>query len=159
MPMSEDEYFEMQESAEAGRVIAGCAKAIFDAHDADTMGRLQRVLYKYTDAGIAVSFELHEGAPGEPFVYPGDARAYEIQEPWKWVRRIGASSIVEGSDAEVPLRWIDLARYCDDEKYEGGLPDLAAAAVKDFDEMCQAVNDEACALWDEANGGGPEERP
>jgi hypothetical protein len=163
--MSEMEYFRMEEDAEIGKFIAGIAKAIFDAHDAETMGQLQRTLYKYTDAGIAISFELHNEIPepdsteayigNEPtpnrFVYCGDERAYTIKAPWLAVRAIGVSSIVEGSDAEVPVQWLDLMQYCDDEKYEGDLADIAKIAVKDFDAICDEVNDEACALWDEAH--------
>lgn len=147
---SELEYFEMQEENATSEIIAACAKAIFEAHDAETMGQLQRTLYKYTDAGIAIAFRLHNGE----MIYSGDKRAYEIKEPWNHIREIGASSIVEGNDAEVPLELIDLARYADDDKYEGDLPDLAQIAVKDFDAICDGVNDEACRLWDESHPDG-----
>jgi hypothetical protein len=109
------------------------------------MGELQRGFYKYTDAGIAIAFQLHDGT----LIYSGNPKAYEIKEPWNHIRRIGASSIVEGSDAEVPLEFIDLFRYCDGRHYEGDITDLAAIAVKDFDAQCDFVNAEACALWDE----------
>lgn len=165
MPMSEIEFFRAEENAEIGRFIAGIAKAIFDAHDAETMGQLQRTLYKYTDAGVAISFELHHEIPepdsteayigNEPtpnrFVYCGDERAYTIKAPWNAVRAIGVSSIVEGSDAEVPVEWLDLMQYCDDEKYEGDLTLIAEMALTDFNAIVRRVNDEACALWHEAH--------
>lgn len=142
--MDEIEYYEMQESAEMGRHMATLARAIFDAHDADTMGRLQRNIYKYTDAGICISFRLHDGCDS-PYVWSGDKRAYEIKEPWNSIAAIGVSSIVEGSDAEVPLMWIEL----DNEKY--GDENGAELICLDFDALCSEVNDEACALWREAN--------
>jgi hypothetical protein len=164
------EYFDMEEQAAIGQVITACAKAIFDAHEATTMAELQRTIYKYTDCGPAVSFELHEGAAGyeehdlteapigfdypapkNPYVYVGDERARTISEPWKAVCKIGVSSIVEGSDAEVPLEWIDLAKYCDGDKYEGELEDLGKIAVKEFGELVDRVNDVACQMWHDAN--------
>lgn len=139
MPMSEMEYFRMEKNAAIGQVIGACAKAIFEAHDCSTMAELQRNMYKYTDAGIAISFELHDGT----FVYSGDERARDIKDPWNWIRQIGVSSIVEGSDAEVPLTWIDLLRYADEdnEKYEGDLADVAKIAVKEFNELCDNVDE------------------
>lgn len=170
MPMSEMEYFDMQEEQAIGEVIAACAKAIFEAHEASTMAELQRTIYKYVACGPAVSFELHEGAggyeedsteaylgdgyptPKSPYVYVGDERAQKITEPWKSIRAIGVSSIVEGTDAEVPLEWIDLAKYCDEDKYEGDLADIAKIAVKDFDALVDEVDKEARSIWNDTHG-------
>lgn len=148
--MDEIQYYEMQEEQAIGEHIANIARTIFESYEADTMGRLQRNCYKYTDAGIAISFRLHDGCDS-PYVYCGDKRAYEIESPWNAIAAIGVSSIVEGSDAEVPLTWIELG----DEKYacEGG-EDIALA---DFESLCDRVNDEACELWDEANSDNEEE--
>lgn len=168
MPMSEMEYFRLQEQEAIGEVIAACAKAIFDAYEAETMAQLQRTVYKYTDCGPAVSFELHYDANDDcfdsfeplvtseprpsPFVYCGDTRAETITKPWLAIRQIGVSSIVEGSDAEVPLQWLDLEAFADpDGDYEGDLADLAKAAVAAFGRIVDEVNAEACALWEEAN--------
>src|SRR5512138_621314 len=110
---TEHEWQNSQESAAVGEIISACAKAIFDAHDAETMAQLQRNIYKYTDCGPAVSFELYqsedqfidsmeahiggcEPAPS-PFVYVGDKRAETISQPWLCIRQIGVSSIVENS--------------------------------------------------------------
>ena len=125
--MNEVEY-ELQEEARAqGQFIADVAKAIFDAFEADTMASLQRRLYKDTSAGIAISFDLHDGSK----VWVDDARAHEIKDPWNWVRMIGVSSIVEGSDALVPLTWFDLRSYLDADKYG---EDVMQVAVHDFEE-------------------------
>jgi len=142
--MDEIEYERQQEEVAMGQAIAANVKAIFDDQGCETMAGLQRRLYKDTDAGIAISFELHNGS----YVYVGDARAHIIKDPWNWIRCIGASSIVEGSDAEVEGGWID----CADAKYmeEGG----EQLIVADFDALCKEVNDEACALWDEAHPDG-----
>jgi hypothetical protein len=140
--MSAGDHIRSGESAAFGEVVAANAKAIFDAHGAATMAGLQSRLYKDTEVGVSVSFRLHEG----PDVYVGDPRAAEIAGPWNWIRSIGVSSIVEGSDAEVPLEWIDLASppYAD----EGG----EARAVAEFAGLVERVNDAACGLWDEASG-------
>ena len=157
--MNEVEYYAMCEDAEIGKCMAECAKAIFDAHNAETMAQLQRTMYKYTEAGIAISFELHsgsvEGADNSPFVYCGDQRAAEIKEPWNWIRAIGVSSIVEGSDVEVPLEWIDLMRFANpdnQEGIEGDQEQLNKEAVRNFDALCEHVDEQACELWEEANG-------
>lgn len=168
MPMSEMEYFNMEEQQAIGQIIAACAKAILEAHDADTMGALQRTIYKYTDCGAAVSFELHhsddepdsfeapigltEPAKPSPYVYCGDDRAYEIKDPWNHIRKIGVSSIVEGVDQEVELEWIDLEQYADDDKYEGDLEDLAKIAVKDFDALVERVEKAADEIWKATHG-------
>jgi hypothetical protein len=143
--MDEKEYYEHEENAARGQWIAAIVKHILDQHTSDgTMASLQRAIYRGSEAGISVSFELHDGS----FVYSGDPRANEIKDPENWVRAIGVSSIVEGSDAEVPLTWIDLA----DAKYdeENG----AERALADFDQLCDEVNDEACLLWEESHPDG-----
>jgi hypothetical protein len=140
----EDPTYRAQEHEAIGEVIAANAKAIFANYEAETMASLQRALYDCSDAGIAISFELHDGS----FVWVGDRRARDIPDPESWVRRIGVSSIVEGSDVEVELQWLDLGdpKYAD----EGG----EKLAVADFNTLCHAVNDEACRLWDEAHPHG-----
>lgn len=155
---TERAYHEQQESEALGQAIATCAKAIFEAHGAETMAQLQRNLYKYIECGPAISFALHDcGAfvsGDEPphynpqFIYKGDKRAETIAEPWNAIRAIGVSSIVEGSDAEIPLQWLDLERFVQNEEIEGELGD---AAVSAFSRIVEDVNDEACALWHEAN--------
>jgi hypothetical protein len=169
---TERAYHNAEESAAVGQIIAACAKAIFEAHDAETMAQLQRTIYKYTDCGPAISFELHKIDPEpdafeahlgncEPqqsqFVYVGDERASTIAEPWLAICKIGVSSIVEGSDAEIPVQWLDLEQFADDERYEGDLPELCANAVAAFNRIVEYVNDEACALWDEAHADDEDE--
>lgn len=167
--ISEIEYDRMQEEQAIAGIISRCAKAIFDAHGAETMEQLQRNLYKYIDCGPAISFELNEAACEyahdcleaeiglEPirvnrFVYVGDPRARTIVYPWLSICKIGVSSIVEGSDAEVPVQWLDLEQFADpDGPYEGDLPELGKAAVDAFSKIVNEVNQEACALWNEAN--------
>ena len=67
-----------------------------------TLADLSRSLYKYTDAGISLAAKqwdgtpIWNGTPGMRTVALGD------------VSHLGLSSIVEGSDAEVPVSWIDL---------------------------------------------------
>jgi hypothetical protein len=167
---TERAYHDAQEEQAVAEIISACAKAIFDNFDADTMERLQRTIYKYTECGPSVSFELHEWACGyeddsleapigldaprkSPFIYVGDKRAETISEPWLAVCKIGVSSIVEGSDAEIPVQWLDLEQFADDERYKGDLPDLCKEAVSAFCRVVEYVNDEACALWHEANDG------
>jgi hypothetical protein len=161
---TERDYHESQEEQAIGEIMVACAKAIFDQFEAETMAELQRVIYKYTPCGPAVSFELHptdpyeeEYEPGQetyrpsPYVYCGDKRALTISEPWLAICKIGVSSIVEGSDAEVLPIWLDLEDYANDANHEGGLADLTKKAVSDFCRIVDEVNTEACALWQEAN--------
>jgi hypothetical protein len=166
MMRSEMDYYRMEESNAVGEIISSCAKAIFDRFDATTMEELQRVIYKYTPCGPSVSFELfsyddaddvleaHLGSC-EPrpsrFVYVGDKRAETITQPWLAIKAIGVSSIVEGSDAEVPVEWLDLEQFANDENHEGDLPELGAKAIEAFCKTVDNVNEEASALWDEAN--------
>jgi len=146
--MTYEQHERDREEAAMGEAIARNFLAIMARHSfGDTMSSLQRAMYKDTDAGISISFQLHDGS----FVYSGDARAREITDPQNWVRKIGASSIVEGSDREVELDWIDLA----DPKYlEEGGDELCA---DDFGTMCQEVNNAACAIWDEEHGDEDED--
>ena len=97
---TERDAYRAQEDEALGQAMAECFQRLtaFFALG-DTMASLQRSLYKHTDAGIAISFELHDGS----FVYVGDEQGPE-------------------------------------------------RLIEDFDAMCKSVNDEACALWDEANG-------
>jgi hypothetical protein len=163
---TEADWQASEEANAMGEIVSACAKAIFDAFDAETMEQLQRNIYKYTDCGPSVSFELfsYEDADDaleaylgdsvvrpSKFIYVGDNRAATITSPWLSIRKIGVSSIVENSDAEVPVQWLDLEEFANDEKFEGDVSELAAAAVEAFGKIVEEVNDEACALWSEAN--------
>jgi hypothetical protein len=163
---TEADWQASEEANAMGEIVSACAKAIFDAFDAETMEQLQRNIYKYTDCGPSVSFELY-GADEEydafeahiggteprpsPFVYVGDKRAETIAQPWLAIRQIGVSSIVENSDAEVPVQWLDLEQLTNDDRFKGDIPDLCKAAVQAFGRIVDEVNTEACALWSEAN--------
>ena len=61
------------------------------------------------------------------------------------VRYLLVGSIVEGSDAEVTADWIDLLEC-----------ETPEDAVKQFNDTVAWVNEQACALWDEANEGESE---
>ena len=113
------------------------ARAIFSDNGADTMARLSRTLYKYTAAGITISFKLRDGS----CVWVGNESA-RMPEPWRHVAAVGVSSIVEGCDAEVPLEWLELEEF-----------ESPADAIRAFDDLCESVDDEACALFDEYHNG------
>lgn len=139
--MDEIDYFDECEAIAMGEHIFECVRAILADQDADTLWQAQRNAYKYTDAGICISFELYDG----DHIWSGDERASDK----KWisaVRKIGFSSIVEGSDAEVPLQWLDFESI-DEETDE---PITPADACKAYWKLAQETNDEACALWEEA---------
>jgi len=147
--MNEIEYEKMQESAAIGQALAECVNAIMAEYDATTLFGLQRGAYKYTDCGPSVGFQLFDG----PCIWNGDDRA---DDP-SWVAHVEdicIGSIVEGSDAEVPPVWMNLLGIADGsdricEKY----PDesVGQLAVRRWYKILEEVNDEACALWHEAN--------
>mgnify|MGYP003339749754 FL=1 len=101
--MNEIEYYEMQENVATGQAIALCVKAILSEESAQTLAQLQRSAYKYTDAGVSVGFLLDDGS----YLWNGDSRAADPAMIDRVVD-ICVSSIVEGSDAEVPPVWIDI---------------------------------------------------
>ena len=147
--MNEIEYNEMCESAAIGQALSECVKAIMAEYDATLLSQLQRSAYKYTECGVSVGFRLFDGS----YMWNGDDRA---QDPKcvADVEDICISSIVEGSDAEVPPVWLDLLGIADGsdsicKKY----PDetVGQLAVRRWYDVLESVNDEACALWHEAN--------
>jgi hypothetical protein len=122
----------MKESAALRAII----RANFDAiREGRTLGEMQRDAYKYTDAGVSVSFELDDGT----FLWSGDVRAYDPSMIDRVVK-IGVSSIIEGSDTEVPLEWLDLADHSFLD--EGG--DVLAREA--YERLLSWTNDEACAI-------------
>lgn len=133
--MNEIEYERMQEDAAIGQMIAENLQAILDAHDANNVQDLYRTIYKYTDCGPWLSVQLHDGT----WKHSHELRGIDNGN----VRALLVGSIVEGSDAEVLGRVIDLIAFDDEDG-----PQKAAEA---FDHEVEEVNAEACALWHEAN--------
>lgn len=147
--MDEIEYEKMQECAAIGQALAECVKAIMAEYDATLLSQLQRSAYKYTDCGASVGFRLMDGT----FIWNGYDRA---QDPKcvADVEDICISSIVEGSDAEVPPVWLNLLGIADGsdqicERYSDET--VGKLAVRRWYDVLESVNDEACALWHEAN--------
>ena len=125
-----------------------------------------RSTYKATDSGPMIGFLVHyiEVIPPDGFsdyggevarakwFYGDDLRQFGT---WKdmegngiYVTAVSVSSIVEGSDAEVPATVIDIDPFEQDGEE---LKTAFYAAVED-------VNRQACELWEEANGDDtPEE--
>lgn len=130
-------YERMQEYAALGDHVTNCMNSIIAgfASGDRTLASLQRFASKYTDAGITISFQLDDGT----YVWPGDKQAFDPTLVDR-VRKIGFSSIVEGSDAEVPLRWLDLL----DDAIES-----SDEAFEYYELYTQETNDEACRIWDE----------
>jgi hypothetical protein len=147
--MNYPEYERSQELAAQGDHALSCLRAIFDdvqpAHD--TLTSLQRRVYKDTDAGISVSFELDDGTR----IWSGNPSADDPSLVGR-VRRIGFSSIVEGSDHVVDLTWLDLL----DDKIENPV-----VAVAEFNRLAEETNDAACAIWELEHGDddGTDDRP
>jgi hypothetical protein len=137
--MRHKDYLQMEEDAAIGELITKCMRAILAAHDADTLARLQRKAYKYTEAGVSVGFQFDDGT----YLWNGDKRAHELGIENR-VRRIGVSSIIEGSDAQIPVEWLDLLDIVNAEE-----EDIEAMACKRYDELVEQIDAAACALWDE----------
>ncbi|MBM3493291.1 MAG: hypothetical protein FJX72_03055 [Armatimonadetes bacterium] len=134
----------MCEDAAVGQHIAACVRAIFRDWDATTCAEFQREGFKYTEAGVSISFLLDDGTP----LYCGDERARDPAMVAR-VLDIGVSSIVEGSDAEVPLEWLNLPQRCHPDGDDG--IETPEAAVAAFNKLVKEINDAACELWHEAN--------
>lgn len=136
--MNEQTYHRMNADIEAGGVCLAALEAILKDHWADNVAQLYRSIYKYTPCGPWLSVKLHDGTMRHcdelHDVKNGDVRGLMV------------GSIVEGSDAEVFADLIDLLKYEDPEE-----------AVAAFSTTVDWVNDEACALWDEADAEGEDE--
>ena len=131
--MNEIDYYNHEELIAEGQHANACLDAILSDNGSDmTLPALYRSIYKYTECGPWLS------------VRTWDNRTFHCDELDKVdkneVRYLLVGSIVEGSDAEVTADWIDLVE-CESPE----------AAVKLFNDTVEWVNDEACALWDEAN--------
>lgn len=131
--MNEIEYERDQELAAQGQHCNACMDAILSDNGSDmTVRALYRSIYKYIDCGPWLSVKTWDGR-----VFHCD-KLHEVNKDE--VRYLLVGSIVEGSDAEVTADWIDLLEC-----------ETPEDAVKQFNETVEWVNDEACALWDEAN--------
>lgn len=111
-----------------------------DKQSDETPWEVGRSLYKYTECGPSLTFLVPGLAPFGVVGY-SDPKAREESASW-WKDCVGLSigSIVEGSDAEVQsanLTW--------------------PVTQAQFDAAVEWVNEEACRLWDEANGVTPDE--
>ena len=116
--------------------------------DYDSPHEMYRVFYKYTDCGPWVSVhvngqwvhcqDLHKLGTWEEMLRRGDL-----------VDEVLIGSIVEGSDAEAtpePVRLRDIRSV---RSKSGNVTRFSMRQA--FDRAVSRVNDEACALWDEAN--------
>lgn len=96
----------------------------------ENWGRFYRAVYKGTPCGPTIGILCHGQ---DDFAYNDDLYKFGADSP---VVKISISSIVEGSDAEVPAQIIDF-------KKDNSIK-LLWAAIED-------VNLEAIQLWQEAN--------
>jgi hypothetical protein len=132
--MNEVEYERMQEHLAEGEHANACLDAILSDNGSDmTLPALYRSIYKYTECGPWLSVRTWDDR-----TFHCD-HLHEVDKTE--VRYLLVGSIVEGSDAEVCADWIDLVE-CESPE----------AAVELFNRTVAWVDDEACALWDEANG-------
>lgn len=129
---SEREYHQRQADEEAGGYILGNLEAILSYYGAKNVRELGHRLYKGYDCGPHLSVRLHDGTWRHSEQLSGVENGN--------VRSLLVGSIVEGSDASVNGEEFDLLREDETEK-----------VVADFNEGVDAVNEEACRLWDEAN--------
>lgn len=137
--MNEVEYERSQELAAEGKHANACLEAILADNGSDpTLTALYRSIYKYTECGPWLSVQTWDGR----WFHCHQLHKVDMYE----VRRLLVGSIVEGSDAEVTADPIDLVA-CESPE----------AAVELFNRTVDWVNDEACALWNDANAEDSEE--
>ena len=134
--MNEIDYYEMCEAAAEGEHANACLDAILSDNGSDmTLPALYRSIYKHTECGPWLCVKTWDNRTFS------SGRLHEVNKDE--VRYLLVGSIVEGSDAEVVGDWIDLLECESPED-----------AVKQFNDSVEWVNEQACALWDEANGEG-----
>jgi hypothetical protein len=108
--------------------------ALCEHHDSPY--ELYRNTYKYTDCGPSVGVHVL----GRGWLWCNRLRELgsyaDMLSRGETITAVAVSSMVEGSDAEVPAVEVEAG------------PDFWAR----LDAAVEAVNDEACRLWDEANG-------
>jgi hypothetical protein len=130
--MTEREYREWEEAAEAAATIDANLTAILEAYGVPSVHELSHYIYKYIDCGPWLLAHTHDGEK---------VNAYGLHYPRHGeIRGLQVGSIVEGSDAEVSGRLIDLLAYDSDEE-----------AVEDFNNALIEVNEVVHDLWVEAN--------
>lgn len=124
-----------------------------DEFGADNLWYLYRTIYKYTDCGPSVGFlisNLPADHPARPrygdkpkaddpiWLYCDDlgklGTLEEMKANGQAVVGVSVSSIVEGSDAEVPGDTLH-----------------GEATTEDFWKLVESVNEEACFLWERDN--------
>ena len=131
--MNEVEYERMQEQIAEGEHANACLDAILSDDGCDpTLPALYRSIYKYNACGPHLSVQTWDGR----WFHCENLHKVDKRD----VRYLLVGSIVEGSDADVTADPIDLVE-CESPE----------AAVALFNRTVEWVNDEACALWDEAN--------
>jgi len=130
----EQQHEKMLEDMECGLICLVNLEAILTDNGASMdVESLGSSLYKHTSAGVWLSVMLHDGK----WMHTGDLSGIKNDN----VRALLVGSIVEGSDAEVKGDFFDLLNYEDPDK-----------CVADFNLQVEAVNNEACLLWEEQNG-------
>ena len=140
--MNDKDLERMQEDAElAGRIGLCVSEIVRYGFGANTLSQAQRSAFKHTDAGVHLAWKLDDGT----FLYNGQSKERDPRVIDR-VIDIGVGSVVEGSDAEVPLRWLDLPRRCSVDAEDGF--ETAAEAREAFDKLVEEVDAEACRLFD-----------
>lgn len=130
--MNEIDYYNMEEAAGIGQAILENLENILADKDSANVAELYETTYKYTDCGPSLTVLLHDGS----YRYCDDLDGIQNNN----VRALLVSSIVEGSDAEVPPITVDLIDY-----------ETPEEALKAFDAAVEEVNAAATGLWDEVN--------
>jgi len=137
--MNEVQYDRMQEDVAIGSLAIDIIKAIGEEWGCSTPKELARYIYKSIGCGPSIGYRLWEGTD----LWNGNPEIEYIT--FEQVRGIWVSSIVEGSDAEVPPQLFDSVKYAQNEEL------TIEECVTKFDELLEEIDAEACALWDEAN--------
>jgi hypothetical protein len=134
-----EDYQRGEELKALGEVAQANLQAILDDHDCETLGRLARNAYKYTDCGAWLSVEVwHED--GNKLVHGDAVRDLATDAP---ITAIHVGSIVEGVEHGTEVHIIDLL----DDAFEE--PSMAAAA---YNAALAAVEQEANDIWQDTHG-------
>lgn len=138
-----DKAADLEEQARRNDMLPHLAK-----YDYDSPHEMYRVLYKYTDCGPWMSIkvngqwvhcqDLHKLGTWQEMVRRGDI-----------VEEVLIGSIVEGSDAEPAPVSLRLSNLMSRKTKSPRVTRASLSAA--IDAAVRAVNDEACALWNEAN--------
>ncbi len=127
-----DRYYNKSDDEERYANAVDNSKALLEPLGCKTWGNFYKAVYKGTACGPTIAVRFFDS---DVAYYNDELYKFAADKP---ALKISVSSIVEGSDVEVPAIHVDMTEE---------------DAHKTFWNIVETVNRQATELWDEANGG------